>query len=766
MKFYKSNNKYLILRASLIAVAILFIPLQLFAQASNSPLIKLGRIWVSIPDNGTKSSVNFTNMSFFPNDYDIMGVRSGTGDAGTGFNIGMTNFQHPFVNPYESDTTKKYDTVAVFGLTDQTYIVNGIIDSAYTSYSRYGYTPYTVVNPNATQTVSVPAISDSKTKIDATKLTGGTYDQKITVTNQYIYGLEVTRKALAWSQNYNDNYIIYDLTFYNDTTKTHREYDSVYIQVTGNTASAQFSNGHNPTPASGDFSFDPSKTWQHYFGGRAEDTLKTFCNGTVPGNLRVFYEYPADDPDQGSENMGTPLVSQGGRLIGYLYHFMTILHASAQSYIDPSSDADDFLQPKITYMANDPSLPYSSSSDEYGSVGSSAFWAIRGAFSDLYPMGGNTFTGTHHGFNSDELGTPDFSNFPSGTRKSSSLMHMVFGPYNFPAGAKVHIVYAAGVAGIDEQTAKSVGAKWLNGTLQDPPNESSNPNWNATTGMFPQQFQFRQGSRTVDQIKDRWISLGLDSVMLSAYRAKWNYDHHYSIPQAPLPPTAIVDSAFGTGPSISWTDPAAESMPNFAGYRILKKITNTDTTFYQVIYDSDKNDKAFSPSTPHVFIDKNVIGLANYYYYIQAKAVIDPTDPNYANADPTTVGKILYSPRTAIPTIYPTNPPRQPQDDLSKIRIAPNPYNIKDPALVNYEITSNNPRVLMFFNLPVICTIQIFTENGDLIKTIYFNSPVNGGSYQWDMLSSNQQAISSGVYIAVFSKPGGGKSFQKFVVVR
>jgi|GEM_PF-345819 len=741
------------------------IPFQLLnAQAVNSPVLKVGRFWVSIPDNGTKSAINFSSMSFFPNDYDLIGIRSGTGDAGTGYNIGMSNFLNPFVNPYEKDSTKKYDTVAVFGLTDQNYLVNGKIDTSYSSYVRYGYTPYQVVNPTNQQTVSIPAITDPKTKIDPSKFSGGTYDQIFTVDNEYIYGIQVSRTALAWGQNYNDNYIIYDLTFYNDTTRSHREYDSVYISITGNMASAQFSNGNNPAPASGDFNFDPSKTWQHYFGGRASDTLEKFDDGLVPGKLRVYYEYPADDPDQANENMGAPLVSQNGRLTGYLFHFMTVLHASAQSYINPVNDADDFLQPKITYMANDPNLPYSSSSDQYGSVGSAAFWAMRGAFSQLYPMIGDTFPGTMHGFNSDELGTSDFANFASGSRKSSTLMHMVFGPYNFPAGAKVHIVYAAGIAGIDQQTAKTVGYEWLKGTLQDPPNETSNPNWNSATGMFPSEFKFRTNSRPVDQSKDKWISLGLDSVMLSAYRAKWNYDHGYKIPLEPPPPTAIVDSAFGTGPRIYWMDQAAENLPNFAGYRIMRRLTSADTTFYQVIYDSDKNDKA--SSSMHVFVDNNVVGSANYYYYIQAKAVIDQTDPNYNNADPTTIGKVMYSSRNYIPNLYYLTPPRLPQNDLSKIRIAPNPYNVKDPSLISYETTVNNPRVLVFFNLPVVCKIQIFTENGDLVNTINFNSPVQAGSYQWDMLSSNQQAITSGVYIAVFSKPDGEKAFQKFVVVR
>jgi len=56
------------------------------------------------------------------------------------------------------------------------------------------------------------------------------------------------------------------------------------------------------------------------------------------------------------------------------------------------------------------------------------------------------------------------------------------------------------------------------------------------TGWLPSNFVFPEGASDQDKIKDRWISLGIDSVMLTAWRAKWNFDHGYMIPQAPEPP--------------------------------------------------------------------------------------------------------------------------------------------------------------------------------------------------------------------------------------
>ena len=103
---------------------------------------------------------------------------------------------------------------------------------------------------------------------------------------------------------------------------------------------------------------------------------------------------------------------------------------------------------------------------------------------------------------------------------------------------------------------------------------------------------------------------------------------------------------------------------------------------------------------------------------------------------------------------------------MSSIRIVPNPYNINDP-LVRQLFADYDGRRINFYNLPPVVSIKIFTENGDLIKTIYHEHPVDESGFEyWDMITDNQQVISSGIYIAVFQKPDGETSFQKFIVVR
>ncbi|MEJ2194148.1 MAG: hypothetical protein P8X73_04735, partial [Ignavibacteriaceae bacterium] len=147
------------------------------------------------------------------------------------------------------------------------------------------------------------------------------------------------------------------------------------------------------------------------------------------------------------------------------------------------------------------------------------------------------------------------------------------------------------------------------------------------------------------------------------------------------------------------------------------------------------------------------------------KAKSDDNDPD---AYPTTRGKIIYSSRLLIPNLNSVRPPKHSSEDMSQIRIVPNPYNINDPLVRElYGQEGINGRVINFYNLPPTVTIRIYTENGDLIKTLEHDEPVDeNGLRYWDMITDNQQVISSGLYIALFQKPSGETSFQKFIVIR
>lgn len=683
-------------------------------------LMKMGRVWSGVTANGGKGSFDY-RAGFFPNDYNVLGIRGQDPDAWTGAGITLTATN--WKDHYDS-----LHTVAVYGATNDS-LPQGKVIVPITNFVRFSY-------PDQVVGFKTVPIEDFGT-VDPGQFTHGTYDQIVEVTTENFIGVQLHRKVLAWTQNFHDDYMICDVELTNVSGDTLHDF---YVNIKSNSDNAFRSNGSNPAPSSGE-KFDPATTWQHYYGGRIGDSL------------RVFYEYSADDPREPGDDMGAPVTTQQGRLINATMSWYSILHASKEPYADPSRDEDDFLQPRVTYVGKDNLIPYNESGDEFGSKN---FWAIRGGYGEYFPMSGDTWPGTFHAGNTDEQGSADYTAHPAGTYDSNnSKMWSSFGPYTFAPGQKIRLVWASGFSGLSLETAKTVGCQWLKGTLEEPEHLPD-----MTTGYFPANFVFPSGASEMDKRKDRWVSTGIDSVMQSASRAKWNFESGYRVPQAPPPPSMLEITGLGTGVEIKWADQEAEQMDNFAGYRIMRRISNSDTVIFEEIYSSDSDDIA----AEHLYSDLNVLMGASYYYYLQAKARIDAHDPN---AHPSSRGKIIYSSRALIPTIYDVNPPSFSQDDLSKIRIVPNPYNINDPLLEAQGW--NDQRGIRFFNLPVQATIKIFTENGDLVQTLHH--PPEGdnskrGDYLWDMITRNEQVINSGVYIAVFETPAGGVSYQKFVVVR
>ncbi len=737
MNIENSFNRRLKRRVIPVLCVFLFLFGQSNLTAQSTPelqtaLMKLGKLWVGVTAHGGKGSFEY-RAGFFPNDFGIMAQRGQYQEAysAAGITFATTNWYNP------DELVDSVQRVSIYRLVND-YAPTGKVTVPMINYLRYRY-PEQLVNFEEVELEDFGEYNP-----DYAGFKNHTYDQIVEVTNEHIFGsyrkegegegIKVNRKLLSWSQQFHDNYIVSDITITNESDSTWKDF---YISIQENMYNVYFSNGLNPAPPSNE-AINYAMTWQHYYGGREGED-----------DLRVFYEYSADDPRAPGDDMGAPVTSQSGRLLYPNMSFYTILHASKEPYVNDADDVDDFNQPRITYTGKATQIPYNEENDDYGS---NNFYAMRGEYSKDYPMSGNVREGTFHGLNTDELGVSDYSDYVAGYYTGAHEKTAVFGPYTFEPGQKLRFVWASGFAGIGFEKGKEVGEKWLAGTLENPPDMPD-----AETGWLPSNFEFPSDADEMDKRKDRWVSMGIDSVMESAARAKWNFEHDYNVPQAPPPPDYIEITGLGTGVEIVWSDPAAEAMDNFEGYRIMRKVSSADTVSYIEIYNSDATDIA----SEHTFVDDNVLFGAQYYYYLQAKARIDENDPD---AYPSSRGKIIYSSRALDPNYEYVNPPRTSQNDLSKIRIAPNPYNINDPLLQTYGFTDQ--RGIIFFNLPGTVDIKIFTENGDLIQTIEHDSPVLAGSYTWDLLTSSQQIISSGIYIAVFQTPDGRVSYQKFIVVR
>ena len=723
MKFYKIILKTLIL-FSLLSISIFSQPEFETAQT------KITSIWGGIAANGDRATFDF-RAGFFPNDFNFVQHRGqGTENyLGSGFRLACTEWLAPDDSLFPA---------AVFGPLQDDYLPFGRVIEPIKSYTRYKYAYHTVDE--------LFSGSEDFAEYDPSKFNDGTYDQIVESTYKNVMGVEVKRRLLFWSQNYNDNYVIIEVELTNmgvdkNSTIVQDTLRNFYFSMNMGANNNYYPLGISPSFA-GSERPNYGYIWQHYYGARPGDSL------------RVFYFYNADNPLSPGDDMGSPIISQRGRLANTNFTFYSILHASETPFTDPSKDIDDPLQPGVTYIGTETRMPNpSAGQDPYNSK---AYWLVRGGFAARNPMP-DAYPNTFHMINNDELGNPNFSAFEAGTISGvNSKNFSSFGPYNFPPGHKLRFVYVVGTAGIGFEKSKEVGQKWLAGTLEDPPN-MPDPN----TGWFPQNFAFPTDATEMDKRKDRWISMGIDSMMQTARRAKWNFEHNYQIPKAPPPPETfeLRGSGLNDGVFITWKGTEAENQPNFAGYRLMRRFTNQDTASYIEIYNSGPEDRA----SEHTILDTTVLSEVHYYYYIQSKAYIDEND---LTADPTSRGKTIYSSRLWIPNLNAVLPPKIASDDMSRIRIVPNPYNINDPK-VRINLITSDFRFIQFFNLPPIVTIKIYTENGDLIKTIEHYEPINeNGSNHWNMITDNQQVISSGVYIAVFQKTSGETSYQKFIVVR
>lgn len=100
---------------------------------------------------------------------------------------------------------------------------------------------------------------------------------------------------------------------------------------------------------------------------------------------------------------------------------------------------------------------------------------------------------------------------------------------------------------------------------------------------------------------------------------------------------------------------------------------------------------------------------------------------------------------------------------LDSVKVVPNPYNVSGRT---YGARANifGYERLRFANLPLPCTVKIYSSDANLIKTLQFNA----GDLlpAWDGRNSDNQYIVSDVYFYVVEHATLGTKIGKFVVIR
>ena len=132
------------------------------------------------------------------------------------------------------------------------------------------------------------------------------------------------------------------------------------------------------------------------------------------------------------------------------------------------------------------------------------------------------------------------------------------------------------------------------------------------------------------------------------------------------------------------------------------------------------------------------------------------------------------SPNTNAILAYPLASVDEVEDRGLNVGVYPNPYRIDGGyARAGYEnrdrtLSSERSRSIHFFNLPDICTIRIYTINGDLVREIKHYRPDGGPDAQherWDLISRNTQAVVTGVSLYHVSSDMG-EQIGKLVIMK
>jgi hypothetical protein len=556
-------------------------------------------------------------------------------------------------------------------------------------------------------------------------------------------GLTMTRRILAFSQQYHDNYFIKEFIFvntgntdYNDEIELNATLNDVYISW-----GTRYSAGREGATIIGD-----GMTWgQHMWTTRRGEDYPDHVDDPITESnpivdwLRCGFGWAGQSGVNSYDNIGAPNTLTNGRLYSPHHVGVVSLHVDNSSIDHTDNPYQPFV---LGWHAGD---TYPSLGDMVAETPMIQLYKMISG--NPYPT--NAFGDTWERFAETYLTsiTDPIDPFEIHQDGGGTNIWVSYGPFTLAPGDTIVIIEAEGINGLSREMCEEIGAIWLN---------NSGP------------FILPDGNETsdADEYKNTWIYTGQDSIMETFGRAKRNLDSQYEIPQPPLPPPVFEVTSGGDRISLSWQASPSEVNSDFGGYRLFRSVAKPDTTYDEIFACGLGTD---NPEIVNAYYDRSPVRGFSYYYYLVA--FNDGSNNQSGETNPT--GQ-LHSGRFYTQTTTPAFLSRQAGKSLSQIRVVPNPFNIKSRRL-NYP---GEPDKIAFLNIPAFCKIRIYTERGDLIQTINHND--GSGDEFWKSVTSSRQNVVSGIYIAHFEvtqdyadpETGqilykkGDNSFQKFVVIR
>ncbi len=249
--------------------------------------------------------------------------------------------------------------------------------------------------------------------------------------------------------------------------------------------------------------------------------------------------------------------------------------------------------------------------------------------------------------------------------------------------------------------------------------------------------------------------------------------------------------------SESSVDPIS-ALKDFEGYRIYRTESGFDLSQKQDIlsslvllaeFDSSNNNYSYNTGFSAVKLDQPVAfpndptqyyykyelnNLLNGWQYLFAVTAFDKGDPS------NNLESLESSSLSTLNRIIPGTPPAEAPS--VEVGVYPNPYY----SNAVWDGGSERLRKIYFYNLPAECEITIYTLSGDVVKRITHNEQSNGsdlrwfenyssggkqkmsgGEHAWDLITDNDQAIATGMYLfTVKNNRNGDIKTGKFLIVK
>lgn len=598
-----------------------------------------------------------------------------------------------------------------------------------------------------------------------------------------ILGVTVDRRVLAWSHEAHDDYHITEYTF----TNTGNTDEDEEIELENQTLEGVyfFFQNRYATNRSAGWVQDNAQGWGKWqmndaVGDGHEDYDVDFRaqyswlghTGQTRGRQDIGnYETTVGGPVWTGHDWLLPRADSLGRLGASHFVGKVYLHADDKAY-DASvpiaqrvnaSDIDypdDQMQPSVWRMqwTGHETTHVNDHLDVAGNQTEYQFMSGADLVSDPANIGATTREYPHH---ADRVLAPlvadgepstftvdDFANHRSdptlGQGQDGFAFTESFGPYTLGPNQSVKLVIAEGVAGLSERANFEIGRKYM---LQARGKDD-----------VPIPFD-ANGDGVIDPdtetlTKNRWVYTSRDSLFEVFSRAKANFESGYtSVPDPPRPPRALNVNSESGQITITWEPYGAQpkawevwrAQNRYDGLAIdggspADKSYDTNRHVYKRIARLNGSETSYA--------DTEVTRGLSYYYYLQA---VDDVG-----------GRELKSSRYYAQTYQPSSLKRAPGSQLADARVVPNPFYLGAAADLHFSGGKNS---LAFLDIPGRATIRIYSEIGELVKTIQ-HEDLSGDEF-WDLQTESQQLVVSGLYIAAITDDDTGETvLKKFVIIR